>query len=264
MIVGLGTALLCCLVLISEIFSLLTKSKKTFSHVFFIVISLIGILGTQNRGIIITFLLSLFFIFIFSLKAEQFIKVRINKIILTLIIVMIGFLLVFIHSPLYEKFEARIEETVETVTGEREFFQTITGIRVGRTTATFREWLKAPVLGCGWGSQITIYHIYDLEGNYVRTNYGTPHNYYITILYQTGIIGFFIMTCIFYRIFCCLKPRERLNQENTMVYSLFIFYLVFLVFNIANTLLYAHPVFIPVNFFLLGSAVSYSQQVKNS
>ena len=226
-------------------------------------IGLIGILGTQNRGVLIVSLLSLLLCFFYSLKGEQLIRIRIKTVIFSLIILFVGFVFILTRSSIYEKFEERIDETIETFTGEKYFFHTITGIRVGRAVTTIKEWLKTPVLGCGWGSQITVYYIYDLEGNYVRTNYGTPHNYYLTILYQTGIPGFVLMICIFYGIYRTLKPRENLNRENTMAYSFFIFYLAFLVFNIGNTHLYAHPVFVPVNFFLLGAAVSYSDQLKN-
>lgn len=263
MIVSHGTALLCCLVLIGELFCLLKEPKKIFKPVFFMAIGLIGILGTQNRGILIVSLLSLFLFFFYGRKGKQLTRLRIKTVIFSLIILFVGFVFILTRSPIYEKFEERIDETIETFTGEKYFFHTITGIRVGRTVTTIKEWLKTPILGCGWGNQITVYHIHDLEGNYVRTNYGTPHNYYLTILYQTGIPGFVLMICIFYGIYRKLKPRERPNRENTMAYSLFIFYLAFLVFNIGNTHLYSHPVFVPVNFFLLGAAVSYSRHLKN-
>lgn len=263
MIVNLGTAALCCLVIIYETLNILGKQGKILKSSFFVGISLIGIIGTQNRGIYIFFILSFFLIFWYSRKAERTIRVKMKVFALLLIFIIIGFVFFLINSSLYEKFEARVNDTVEVFTGEKNFFHTIPGIRIGRTITTFKEWLKSPVLGCGWGNQLLEYHIYDLEGNYVRTNYGTPHNYYITILYQTGIPGFILMLCIFYGIYRSIRPRERLGRENIMVYSLFIFYLSFLVFNFGNTLLYAHPVFIPVNFFLLGAAVSNSYTYPN-
>jgi O-antigen ligase len=256
MIVEHGTALLCCFVVIHELLVILKKPKKILKPVFFVTTGLIGILGTQNRSIYIVFLFLIFLIAWYTRKAEKIIKARMKTMALFLGLFVAVSIVVIIHSPLREKFQDRIDETIKTFTGEKDFFNTITGVRVGRTIATFKAWLKTPVLGCGWGNQIREYHIYDLEGNYVRTNYGTPHNYYLTILYQTGIVGFVIMISILAGIYRSLKPGKRLNRENTMEYSLFIFYLAFLVFNIANTHLYAHPVFIPVNFFLLGAVVS--------
>jgi O-antigen ligase len=259
MIVEHGTALLCCFVVIHEILVILKKPKKILKPVFFMATGLIGIIGTQNRSIYLVFLFAIFLIARYTRKAEKIIKTRMKTMTLFLIFFAAVSIAVIIHSPLQEKFQDRIDETIKTFSGEEDFFNTITGVRVGRTAITVKSWLKTPVLGCGWGNQIKEYHIYDLKGNYVRTNYGTPHNYYITILYQTGIIGFVIMVCILAGIYRRLKPGKRLNRENTMEYSLFIFYLVFLVFNIANTHLYAHPVFIPVNFFLWGTAVSQCQ-----
>jgi O-antigen ligase len=256
MIVEHGTALLCCFIVIHELLAILKKPKKILKPVFFVIAGLIGIIGTQNRSIYIVFLFSIFLITWYARKTEPIIKTRVKTMVLFFFLFMVVSIVVFFHSPLQEKFQDRIDETIQTFSGEKEFFNTITGIRVGRTIATFKAWLKTPVWGCGWGNQIREYHIYDLEGNYVRTNYGTPHNYYLTILYQTGIVGFVIMICILAGIYRLLKPREPLNQENTMAYSFFIFFLAFLVFNVANTHLYAHPVFIPVNFFLLGAMVS--------
>jgi len=160
MLVTHGTALLCCLVFIREFLDLLKKSKKVPGHIFFIVISLSGILGTQNRGIWIVFLLSILLLFFYTRKSEPLIRSRAKKVIIIFIIVLIAFLLVIFHSPLYKKFENRIDETVQTFTGEKAFFKSITGIRVARTMIAFREWLKTPILGCGWGNQIRKYEIY--------------------------------------------------------------------------------------------------------
>jgi O-antigen ligase len=264
MIVGHGTALLCCLVFIHELLCLLNKTGKMARSLFFMVTAAIGIVGTQNRSIWVVFLLSFLLIFRYSRSTEKVLKRRRKAFALLVVLLTAGLFIFLIYSPAAGKFEKRLKETSDTFSGEREFFDTITGIRIGRTIAAFKEWEKTPLFGCGWGSQMREYHIYDLKGNYVRTNYGTPHNYYITILYQTGIIGFLMMIVIFYRIYRALKPREKLNRLNITSYSLFIFYLIFLVFNIGNTHLYSHPVFIPVNFFLLGAAVSYAQLSKEN
>ncbi|MGD2084739.1 MAG: O-antigen ligase family protein [Candidatus Aminicenantes bacterium] len=263
MIVEHGTTLLCGLIVIHQLLYLLKKPKNILKPVFFVTVGLIGIIGSQNRSIYIVLLLSFFLMGWYTRKTERKIKARAKTAALFLILLLAGSIVVLIYSPLYEKFQDRIDETINTFTGEKEFFNSITGVRLARTLITFNAWWKTPVLGCGWGNQITEYDIYDFQGNYVRTSYGTPHNYYLTILYQTGIIGFVIMIFILSGIYRALKPANRLTRENTTEYTLFIFYLVFLVFNVANTHLYGHPVFIPLNFFLWGAAVSYSFQLKN-
>jgi O-antigen ligase len=262
MVVGHGTALLCCLVFIRESLCLLNKTGRTARSLFFIAIAAIGIAGTQNRSIWGVFLLAFFLIAWYSRRGDKVIRRRRKVLTISIILLAAALVLFLLYSPAAGKYEKRIRETIGTFSGEREFFNTITGIRIGRTLAVFREWQKNPLLGCGWGNQMTQYHIYDLKGNYVRTNYGTPHNYYITLLYQTGLIGFLLMIFIYYRIYRGLKPKEALGRHNLTAYAFFIFYLVFLVFNIGNTHLYSHPVFIPVSFFLLGAAVSYSQLEK--
>ena len=256
MVVTHGTALLCCWLFIYEFINFARHGNaRSF---FFLGITAVGIMGTQNRSILATFIIMIGLVFFYSRKAESPIKerMRIYLVFLLILLVVGGFWLV--QSPLYEKFRERIHDTAAAFTGEEEFFNTNPGVRVGRTIATYKEWLKSPIIGCGWGNQITEFKIYDLRGNYVRTNYGTPHNYYITILYQVGLIGFLIMMVFYYRLYRSIKPGEPLYRKNIMVYSLFIFYVGFMVFNVANTHFYGDPVFIPVYFFLLGAMVSYS------
>ena len=66
------------------------------------------------------------------------------------------------------------------------------------------------------------------------------------------------MMLFFYRLYKKIRPANRLNRQNTLAYTIFIFYIAFMVFNVANTHFYGDPVFIPVFFFLLGAFVSYS------
>ncbi len=263
MLVTHATALLCCFIFIHELLEISKKSQKTSRSLFFMGISALGIMGTQNRSVLIVFIFMIILVFFYSQKAGSPIKerMRIYLSCLLLLLVAVGFFLV--QSPLYEKFQKRIQETTMAFSGEGEFFNTIPGVRIGRTIAAFNEWTKSPIIGCGWGNQITEFKIYNWEGKYIRTNYGTPHNYYITILYQTGIIGFFIMMYFFYFLYKKIKPHRQLHPQNIMSYTFFIFYLGFMVFNIANTHFYGDPVFIPVFFFLLGAMVSYSYQSKH-
>lgn len=256
MVVTHGTALLCCLLFVHELVTLATRRRGGVRPVFFLVVALVGILGSQNRSVLITFLLMAGLVFLFGFNAGKETRKRMRVCAVLTVALFAGFSLALMLSPLYAKFQDRITETIDAFSGKQEFFTTIPGIRVGRTIATYREWLKSPVIGCGWGSQITEFQIYDLEGNYIRTNYGTPHNYYITILYQAGVIGFMIMMAFLGGVFWRIRPAGKMDSENVAGYSLFIFYAGFLVFNIANTLFYGNPVFIPVCGYLLGAAVS--------
>jgi len=256
MIVTHGTALLCCLLFVYELVTLATQRRGASRSVFFLAVALLGIIGSQNRSVLITFLLMAGLVFLFGFSAGQATRKRMRVCAVLTVVLLAGFSLILVLSPLYAKFQDRITETINAFTGKQEFFTTIPGIRVGRTIATYQEWLKSPVIGCGWGSQVTEFPIYDLEGNYIRTNYGTPHNYYITILYQVGAIGFLIMMVFLGGVFWRIRPVGKMDSNNVAGHSLFIFYAGFLVFNIANTLFYGNPVFIPVCGYLLGAAVS--------
>lgn len=256
MLVNHGTALLCCLVFTHDLIALATRRRRILFHVFFMTITLAGIAGCQNRSVLACFLLMTAAVVFLGLRAEKPVR-RWMWASLSLTVVLVAVLVVsLLLSPFYSNFKGRVAETVRTFSGEQEFFTTNTGIRAGRTVAAFHEWLKSPVIGCGWGDQISVYHIYDFEGNYVRTNFGTPRNYFMTLLYQTGIIGFLLMMSLFYYIFRRLQPRDKLSRHNTIGYTFLLFYAVFLVFNVANTLLDGHPVSVPIFFFLTGAAVS--------
>ncbi len=254
MMVTHGTALLCCWLFIYELFHLAQKNNA--QSLFFLGISAVGILGTQNRSILVTFIIMIGLAFFYSRKAEIPIRKRMRMYLAGLLILLVGAGFFMVQSPYYEKFKKRIRQTIEAFSGKKEFFNTNPGIRVGRTIAAYKEWLKSPVFGCGWGNQITEFKIYDWQGHYVRSNYGTPHNYYITILYQVGIIGFLIMMYFFYLVYKRIKPPGPLHRENIMAYAFFIFYIGFMVFNIANTHFYGDPVFIPVFFFWLGAPIA--------
>lgn len=264
MLVPYGTALFCCLLFIYELLELSKKSAHTFRSFFFMLISTIGIVGTQNRSLLGTFIIMIILAFFYSFRAQSPIKERMRIFLSFLILLSIigGFWVV--QSPVYDKFKRRINQTINAFSGNTNFFATIPGVRIGRTIATYREWIKSPIIGCGWGNQITEFKIYDFDGNYIRTNYGTPHNYYITILYQTGLIGFLIMMHLYFRMYRKIKPKKRLQKDNTYRYTFLIFFIGFMIFNIANTHLYGNPVFIPVFFFLMGSMVSFSTQEQDA
>lgn len=256
MLVPHGTALLCGLVFVYELLTVSSENKPRWPSFFFLVISSLGIIGTQNRSILVSFILMVLLVVVASLKGERLIRRRAKKYIAAILLILTATGLAIFSSPIRDRFSERINQTIEVFNGETEFFHTIPGIRIGRTLATYNEWLESPIIGCGWGNQITEFRIYDLQGNYVRTNYGTPHNYYITILYQMGAIGFIIMAFFYFLVFRALRPQGKLDRNNHPMYSVFIFFCGFMLYNLVNTHLYADPVFIPVFMALLGSMTS--------
>ena len=61
--------------------------------------------------------------------------------------------------------------------------------RLVRWNLAMQTWLKSPVFGVGFGTDILPTWLLDIE-ELNTFNYGLPHNTYLTILARTGLIGF--------------------------------------------------------------------------
>lgn len=264
MVVGVETALLGGLVFVQELLALAARRHATWFSLVFLLAALVGILGSQNRGVLAAVLLMTGLVFGYGLKADRPVKKRLLTCLGLAMLVTAGLCLALLFSPAYEKFKGRVEATIAFFKGEEPFFRTIPGVRIGRNVVIFKEWLKSPVIGCGWGQEIKEYRISDWQGKHVKVCSGTPHNYFITILYRNGVIGFVLMMAILGLIFRRLKPNRPMDRENGLEYTLFIFYIGVLLFSAANTQLYSHPVFIPVVFFLFGAGVSHASLHRTS
>ena len=99
--------------------------------------------------------------------------------------------------------------------------------------------------------------IYDFNGKFLKTAYGTPHNYFINQLLQTGIVGLIFMLRIFYLVHKIIKPKVKISKKAIIDYSLYITFILILVFNFFNVYLYGTPAYIGVTFFLMGLSVSH-------
>jgi len=258
MVVGVETALLGGLGFIKELTALAASSRPAWVSLLFLLVALVAVLGSQNRGVLAAFLLMAGLVFGFGLKAAPPVRKRLLTCLGLALLVAAGLCLALLFSPAYEKYKSRVEATIALFKGEEPFFRTIPGVRLGRNVVILKEWLKSPVLGCGWGQEIKEYRISDWQGQHVKVCSGTPHNYFITILYRNGMIGFVLMMAILGLIFRRLQPNRPLDPENGLEYTLFISYIGMLLFSAVNTQLYSHPVFIPVVFFLFGAGVSHA------
>lgn len=229
--------------------------QNTIGSLLIAVACVFSAIGSQNRSILICYVLAIVFIFLFTIRKRS-VYFRILKI-GTIVFFIAGMSLFgLINSQYWEKFEQRYTKIVAEISGTSEFVQA--DRRIGRTVGTLRHWAQSPIIGTGWGSHANEYNIYDFEGNYIQTMYGTPHNYYVAILDQTGLIGFLIIICLLYNIYKAIKPKKRLSKETILEYSFLIFFLVCLVFNAANTHMYGSITYVSVIYFIFGLAVANS------
>lgn len=254
MILNQRIGLISILVFIHACMSYFLK-RNTIESILIVIACVFAAIGSQNRSILICYVLAIIFICFFVLR-ERSVWFRYLKIAIVFVVVAVSSLFILMHSQYWERFERRYTKIVTEILGKSEFSQGER--RIGRTMAALRHWTQSPIMGTGWGSHVNEYVIYDFEGNYIETKYGTPHNYYAAILNQTGLIGFLIIMCLFYKIYKTIKPKKRLSKERILEYSFLIFFLTCLVFNAANVCMYGLVTYISVIYFIFGLAVANS------
>ncbi len=256
MLVTPETALLCCFLFAHAALSLATGRGARPRHVFFLAASLAGILGTQNRSVLITLLLTTGLLFWAGRKAGPETRTRLKGPLLAMALLLGCFSLVGFLSPLREKFQKRFDDTISFFTNEKPFFRTIPGIRLARSLETIRVWKESPLLGQRWGETPPVFPIRDWSGKVLKTLGGTSHNYYLVLLYSTGLVGFALVMLLHWILGGKVRPTSGLDGPNVISYALYLFYAGVMVHAVANVQLYGHPVFIPVFFFLLGAAAA--------
>jgi O-antigen ligase len=228
--------------------------RKRWVNLFFMAICLVVVVGSQNRSIIVSYIMAFLLVGFFIMQAKN--KLKINYIkttvfILTLLIISFVFLA---QLKQWDYYKDRYSRFTKELSGE--VYLSIYDVRKGRAIATLKRWLESPFIGLGWGSQGTEYDIYK-SGQYITTYYGTPHNYFATILENTGLIGFIIMLYFFYSVFKYARPREKLRNDNVFTFTLFCFFLICHVFNFVNVYMsHGSAAYISLSFFIWGLTVA--------
>ena len=221
-----------------------------------ILLIFVAIVGSQNRSLILLFVISILII-LFLLLINKKINLHV---ILFFSLTFISFYFILNNISEYdftEKYLKRYSIMADEVSGDRSFKDSQLMLRIGRTIATFDHYLENPIFGPGWKYNFYELKIYDFNGKFLKTAYGTPHNYFINQLLQTGIVGLIFMLRIFYLVHKIIKPKVKISKKAIIDYSLYITFILILVFNFFNVYLYGTPAYIGVTFFLMGLSVSH-------
>jgi hypothetical protein len=230
-------------------------SKYKFTSIFLLAICLCTVVFSQNRSIFICYFIATCIYLYWTIFNKKLRPKALILISLTVIIILVSFFQL-VKSGYWGQYKDRYTKMSREITGEREFGQL--DLRIGRSLSSLRNWVRSPLIGPGFGGHGTQHEIYDTKGNYIKTAFGTSHNFYATILEQTGLIGFVILFFLYFNIYKDIKPREPLNQHRILDYSLYSFFLINLIFNLANVYLYGLVSFIAVSYFFWGLAVANS------
>tara|TARA_B100002052_G_C15886369_1_gene601737 strand:- start:3381 stop:4412 length:1032 start_codon:yes stop_codon:yes gene_type:complete len=236
--------------------------KSSFSDYLIILLLVLSVIGSQNRSLIIIYISSFLWMTYLLLKERQFSTTFIFRFSLLAIILIISFNY-FLKFDFIENYIYRYQKISQELTGTEDFSQSQFMTRIGRSISTFYIFIKNPFLGSGWDYEFLVLKIFDFNGNYIRTAYGTPHNYFVNQLLQTGIIGFSIMMYFFIKVYKLIKPIFKLNKENILNYSFFTFFFMILLFNTFNVYLYGSPAYIALTFFLFGLGISFNLKIIN-
>jgi len=242
--------------------SLLSLLKLFFKkggviNIIMILLIFVAIVGSQNRSLILLLALSVLLTLMTLIKQKS-----INfRNILIIGVTGLSFFIISINlsrTTFSESYLDRYNTMSDEITGDRNFEDSQLMLRIGRSIATFENFLKNPIFGAGWEYKFYELKIYDFDGKYLKTAYGTPHNYFMNQLLQTGIVGLFFMLRIFYLVYKNIKPKVKISKNSITEYSLYFTFILLMVFNFFNVYLYGTPAYIGVTFFFLGLSVSHN------
>jgi len=229
---------------------LLQIFKQHNVHVIWIIatllLSIIAVVITGRRALILNLLVSPFLIYIFLKLANVKLAKPIKSGILKLFVIFLGVSAIGIFfavkyeilnlSPLVELFQKGFDMGS---TSEDEG----SAIRGSQSAALIQSWKDYPILGSGFGS----------ASQYVIRSEDTPWVYelsYLTLLFQTGLCGFIIYLSLLFWIFYKGVALIRKSAEYIFLLPLLVGCLCFLLGNASNPYLVAFDhmwaIFLPI------------------
>ncbi|MCT7544013.1 O-antigen ligase family protein [Aliarcobacter cryaerophilus] len=191
---------------------------KIFSLLFittaFINMSLIG----GRIGYLAIFIL-VFLVLILSYKKQ------IKKIIFIsslLILAMIVYLYNFSNQ-----FEKRLGDTKSDIENiiKNDNYNSSIGLRIITSKYSLEVLKENPLLGVGTGDAMNeIYKLAENKHHYIKTYMPHPHNLYLQVLMQVGILGFSILALMFYKILTYNKIEKKRKDIIVIITSAFLIY----------------------------------------
>lgn len=223
------------------LYNLLKNDNKIlikFISVFFIVTASVNLILVGGRigyiSYIVIIMLVLFLVY----------KMRIFKIVLPIsfLLLTLFFYLAYNHSS---QFKLRIENTIsdkeKLINGNKENFKSSIGLRIGFWLNSVDVIKENLIFGVGTGDHMnSVAQNLPKEHKYIVQMIEHPHNEYLKILLQFGILGFIFFLNIFYQIFkledndfknylviltcgvCCLLLTDIFVKNILIIFLLFI------------------------------------------
>ena len=199
--------------------------KNLFLLLLFLTFSL-NIFITGGRAGQIVYIVLMGFLFFSKMKLS------IRSVIIFSLILMTTLFLVFKTSPI---FKARIHSAINDIQTLSSNKTSSVGARITYAQNTLRVFLKNPIFGVGTGDFPKEYSKVKKEFSPGSLDTRNPHNMYLLILAQLGVLGLYFFIVIFYRLYRSLPEDNPYFRQLGM--GLIIY---FTVINFSDSYLLGH------------------------
>jgi len=238
---------------------LILQERKKFLKAFLIILilfNLVIMLLGGSRGVILSFGISLFLLFIFLiiLLPSKKIKVFVSFL---LIIIISGF--IFLQTPKAQSFIEKSPTFLKRIVATRfAGIQETDWTRILSWQAALEGFKEKPILGWGWENFNLVfskyYHPRYLEAGFAETWFDKSHNQVLDILCLTGIFGLISYLVFFFFIFRALFKKSR---EYKFPLSCLILSLMFISYFLQNLSVFDTPAPLISFYFSLGLVYFY-------
>lgn len=207
--IGIAIATSFLLYSILNINSNLSRRKILF-FIFLIIYMTINIVILGGRTGYILFIIMLFTVFILTYK-----KNIMKTISISILIIFSLISIIYSFSPIVKNESIQTQKALVRIIDNGDF-NTSVGLRLGFTKYSLNVISENPILGVGTGDYMDeVRALFPKKHSYLNV-IAQPHNVYIKILLQFGIVGLFTLFFIFYRIFT-YKEYESIHNKNIMI-----------------------------------------------
>lgn len=237
-------ALTISMILISIVSSVYTKKAKLFLSIFAITMTLNLFFTGGRAGQVVLFVL-------FMVLAVYYFRTHIAKLLMVLSLIPLLYIGLYYTN---KAFEQRVDLAISDISNFQTNPNTSIGLRLSWTLTSLEAIKDKPIFGHGTGSFQNAYAKKNAEISPEILLTANPHNNYILILVQFGIVGLLIFLSIFYT-----QIKSFMNTPKTFEYKpiKLILPIMFMVICLSDTYLWGHHT---QALFALFSGILYSDR----
>lgn len=213
------------------------NNKKYYSYLFpiFFLVFLVAIIFSGNRMPVILFILMILLILVFNKKIR---KLIVPVLLLVTIIFYSAYKYNSITRTYFDKFYVQVTGMIDPIV-KQDFYNKDNPIYLKDFVSFYETWKLNKYIGGGIKNfRYYCHHRANIDTSRKIICNMHPHNYYLEILTETGIIGFIISVLIFMNILYISFYKKYFTNENlskNLIIVPFIFLLIIEIFPIKST-----------------------------